>query len=439
MMRRSGLLASVVITCGIIGLSTPALGADKKDETVEELLSKVAIGTLSERLEALQGITQLRDMKQIREWKIVELLMELSKDDNPRVARRAVKGMGDLVMGAERGLKDQVRTPIIKILRDAKRFPLVRSEAARQLGRLLTAGDFADAEGVTALIRIANAEVTKAPEVAAACIIAVGDIGDRKGKELIRERLNSRDTMVQEAALEALEKFLTGRHAKDIVDASLGDLLLRLLSNPRLTPEGKERILQAVGLAVKNGTPKARAEAALLRVLDAEKKESTLVAGLKALAFAGTPKCVKTLVALFERFSKPGEDGADVGMKVRAQVCSTIGELFDAWGRSRTLDGAGGAARLLCELLTGAMISDKADSVKKEAIVSLGNLYDRKYDRLKPVAALIALLAETTGEDRQNMIVESLEVLTGRSFGADAERWERWFGKNQRKLMPSRR
>ena len=121
-----------------------------------------------------------------------------------------------------------------------------------------------------------------------------------------------------------------------------------------------------------------------------------------------------------------------------AQVCASAGELFDTWGQQRSLGASAQAASLLSELLTTAMIKDESDLVRKEAIVALGNLYNKRYDRRKPVAALIALLGTLQGDDMKNMVAESIEMLTGRSFGVDADRWERWFGANQRKLSPSR-
>ena len=93
---------------------------------------------------------------------------------------------------------------------------------------------------------------------------------------------------------------------------------------------------------------------------------------------------------------------------------------------------------LLSELLTTAMMKDESDLVRKEAIVALGNLYNKRYNRQKPVAALIAVLSTLQSEDMKNMVAESIEMLTGRSFGVDADRWERWFGANRRKLSPSR-
>jgi hypothetical protein len=423
--------------CLFVG--SPPAAAARRGEEVEQLISTVKIGSLRERLETLEKLAQLRDVRQIREWDIVDLLMELAKEDNPRIARRAVAALGDLVMGADKALKALVRTPLVKVLRDSKAHSLVRVEAARQLGRILVSGEFSDAEGINALARAATHGPQDKPEVAAAAILALGDIGDKAGKNIIRNGLGSKDPIIREAALEAIESYLTGENAGSIVDGALGEVLLRLLRDDSLHHNAKERILQAVARTTKHGGPKRKAEQAFLKVIKEESRASTVVAALRALGFAGSPDSASAMVATYERFSKPLEGKEREAETVRAQVCATVGEFFDAWGRQHGLGKAQRAAGLLSELLTKAMMEDQSQMVKKEAIVSLGNLYDRKYDRRKPAAALIALLGvEDTADDLKSMAAESLEVLSGRSFGSDADRWEAWFLKNQHKLAPLR-
>ena len=439
MARRSMLLSAVVMAC-VCGVAAPASAESKGAEAFGELVRKVRTGTLRERLEALARIAQTREPRQIREWNIVELLRELSEGDNPRIARRAVKALGDLVMGADRSIKEEVRKPLQEILDKSANAPLVRVEAARQLGRILSGGEkFADATAISALVKAAKGS-KNAPEVAAAALVALGNIGDAKGVEPIRSGLSSNDSIIKEAALEAVGKFLTGKNADKMAnDASFGGLLMRLLSDQSLSSDAKERVLESVGRAVKAGVSRSSAESAILRILEKEEKPSTVIAALKAIGFAGTSKCANALIKTYTRFITKETDQTTVGNDVRAQVCASAGELFDSWGQQRSLGTTKQAAVLLSELLTTAMIKDDSDLVRKEAIVALGNLYNKRYDRRKPVAALIALLGASQSDDLKEMVAESIEMLTGRSFGADVDRWERWYGANERKLSPSMR
>jgi hypothetical protein len=75
--------------------------------------------------------------------------------------------------------------------------------------------------------------------------------------------------------------------------------------------------------------------------------------------------------------------------------------------------------------------------VREAAALALGNMYSRKYDKTGAVAALIAMLAEEGVEIAvKRAALDSLEVLTGRAFGMDAERWKEWFGSHKDRLRP---
>lgn len=405
-------------------------------EVIGDQINKAKTAAPRERLEALESLGAIRDSRLVRDYKLVDLLVELMNDENPRVARRAASVLGDFVMGVDRGLKEQVRGPLMKLLQNADRSVLVRKEAAKQLGRVVTAGLFEDAECVNALIKAATPGPNTPPEVSAEALRALGKIGDPKGKDVLRNGLNSTEALIREAALEGLADALAGPKASEFTDPALGAKLLQLVNLPETEGEWKDKVIAVIGLAMKSGA-KIEADAAFLKMLLEEEKPSAVISALKAATRAASVQAANALPKVYERFL-PDKSGEDTGVEVRVQVCGSCGEILEAWARRTDFGSVARTADALLELLVRAVVEDKSDMVRKEAIFALGNAYDKRYDRRKPVATLIAILLSPGADDLKNACLESLEVLTGRSF-KEPSRWESWLKANENKLRASGR
>lgn len=405
-------------------------------EVIGELVNKARTERPRERLEALDAIGATRDPRLIREFRLVELIVDLVGDENPRVARKAAAILGDFVMGVDRSIKEQVRGPLVKVLQNAERPVLVRREAAKQLGRILGAGVYEDAEAMNALIKSASPGPSTPPEVAADALRSLGKIGDPKGREALRAGLSSTDPVVREAALDGLVEALAGPKASEFIDPSLGAKLLQLVGMPEAEGEWREKVIAVIGLAMKSGA-KIEADQTFLRILSEEQKPSAVVAALKATSRAASVQAAAALPKVYERFL-PQKEGEDAGAEVRAQACGSCGEILEVWTKKADFGVVSRSAEALLELLTRAVLEDRSDSVRKEAIFALGNAYDRRYDRRKAVASLIAILLGNSSDDLKSAARESLEVLTGRSF-TEPSQWESWFKANENKLRASGR
>jgi HEAT repeat protein len=382
-------------------------------------------------------ISAIRSRETIREWRLMELLKELAQGANPRVGRKAVVIMGDFVQAVDRTFADQLRPTLASLLKSTDRHVLVRKEAAVQLGRITTGERFADAEAVAALVAAATPGRTSPPEVVAAALKALGTIGDPRGRNVIRDGLNNRDQLVGEAALEALVNALSGDRAKEFLDPALGNLLLGRLTDQELAADTRAAVIEALGRAIGEGA-RIEADQAFAKIIREDAEPTVVIAALKAVGFVGSPASSSAMIDAFRRFA-PSTDGADEGSKVRSQVCVTAGELFELWSSRRGLSTILPSAQSLVDLLSEAIINGKNLDVRKEAAIALGNLYDRRYDRQKAVATLVAVIGTPKiEEDLKKAAIDSLEVLTGRSFGMDAERYERWYRKNESSLRPGR-
>ena len=79
-------------------------------------------------------------------------------------------------------------------------------------------------------------------------------------------------------------------------------------------------------------------------------------------------------------------------------------------------------------------MKDNSNLVRKEAAYALGNMTSKKFDRRKPVAALIKAVADPD-ESVAKTALDSLKFLTVQDFGKDIEAWQRWYQANQHNLI----
>ncbi len=297
-----------------------------------------------------------------------------------------------------------------------------------------------DRSALNALLAAAKPSAKYPSQVAAAATLALGRIGTRRAMDVIRQNLSyvdredPEDTEVRDAAIEAITDALSGERAKDFAkDPKLINRMLALIGVAGIPPDVKSKILLAAARLVGLGVRAPALETQLVKMLREEKEPDTVIAALKAASLVGSSKVAAVLPEVWKRF----EAGKESSSEIYLQVCETSAELFYFWGRkdSRVAVPAG-VVRTLVDLLAGAIKGGQGD-VQKEAIVALGYLYSKKYDRTKAVATLIAFLAtEGMDEGGKAEAAESLEVITRRSFGLNAKRWEKWYYSNKSKLRP---
>jgi HEAT repeat protein len=77
---------------------------------------------------------------------------------------------------------------------------------------------------------------------------------------------------------------------------------------------------------------------------------------------------------------------------------------------------------------------DNSNLVRKEAAYALGNMTGKKFDRRKPVAALIEMVNDPDDPVAKTAL-DSLKFITQQDFGKDAKAWQRWYQANQRDLI----
>ncbi|MHC4502975.1 MAG: HEAT repeat domain-containing protein [Planctomycetota bacterium] len=401
-----------------------------------ELKRAARRGRTRERVQAIGEIGRVSDPDVIREWALVEFLLGLTLERDPRIAWKSVSALGQMAMGAGSSVARRLGSPFVELLRDPDRHVLIRMQAATELGRMVTGEAGETGVAVNALVRLATPGPEVPPELAAEVLPVLGSIGDARGADAILKGLIHRHPLVRRAALKALSRALGGPDAKRFLTARTGTQLLGLLLDKGTSREGRQCAIAALRKAIDAGHRIPDAESVLVKILREEKHPGTLTSALGAIGAVASPKAARPVAELYRRFNPKGEveRGGDAGSEVRAEACATAGELLEFWGRKRDVHGSVGAARMLTDLLVSALTSDTSDLVRQEAAIALGSLYDRRYDKAKAIAALVVVVgAEDVSENVKNAALDSLKILSCRGFETP-DRWARWFEENAGRL-----
>jgi hypothetical protein len=81
-------------------------------------------------------------------------------------------------------------------------------------------------------------------------------------------------------------------------------------------------------------------------------------------------------------------------------------------------------------LLVKVVDDEPSSSVKEAAAFAMRYLYPVKFkaEHREAIDALVYCLRQSgTSETLKDKIIESLESITGQSFGRDVKRWDDWF------------
>ncbi len=431
--RRPAAIYPMAALAALVLLAAAGTGS-AQEKTIADLIGIALRGQPTERLEAIRKLGSYTDPQILAKWKLVDVLLDLVDDDDPRAARAAVRGLGSYARGVKKAIADQIIGPLGKIVKDTERHLIVRMTAVIELGRAVDAERFEHQEAAKTLVSIArNAQEDSTMRVAA--LGALGKIAPTAASVVIRKSLRDRDQDVVEAGFEALKNCLKSPRAELFAkDRALGGLMANELGSPRASALVKKNALEILALIAGLGVSVPSVESSLIKVLENEEDPEFVQAALYAVGLVGSVKSATAMVGTYGRFGAGEAGGAGA---VRIQICTTAGTLFAYWGRKKQIIRARSAAATLTELLGKILQEDISSRVKREAAVSLGYLYDKGYDKREAVKILIVVLGhDEMGEGIKSAALDSLEVLTRKSFGHDTKRWEDWYKKNARKLAP---
>jgi len=425
----------VTVLAAVFGVLAPVTGLAQRKEDEKspgEYLRIAERGSLKESFEAFDKLGAIRDRESLRQWKVVGGLADLAKHTNPRIAKRAL-GTLQTLYGFDKTIKYSLIESVADILTDGEGHSIVRIKAAGLLGSVSVAKELQDRKALDALMRCAKPSDKVPPEVAKACLLALGRIGDPRARQAVRDALSytnaDKDVQadIRAAAIEALETALSGRHAEEWVDRALGSRIGSLLREQGMDAETLSRLMGIAIILKRYGLTVRGVDEMLYKFLEDATDVNVILTALKNVAEMGDEKAVSAFAGVLARFKD--DKGGNEAAKVREAVCEATGKLLSVWSSAKSFPKKG--VEQAVNLLIAGMI-DTNLGVKTQAVINLGNLYDTRFDRRKAAQALVAFaVAKNTSDEMRKHAIDSLEAITGRVLGDEPPKWETWISKSR--------
>lgn len=439
--------AAAVLACGLLdaprSVQAGEEGAKKKEEeptTAERVKTATApTARTKDRVDAIRKLGQLRGAQEVRDHRVVEVLLDLAKNKNDHmfVRMEAIQALGELqfnLFATDGHAKNRYTVPFIQILKDGQEEEHVKVAIARVFQKTLVADGLQDRDAVAAMLDSAEERGTPLM-LRMACIEASGEIGSPRCIESYSKVLaqSDLDPLIKEATLQALCSLLSKYEG--------GTVTIGLPTLNRLTELvfGKDTPLEirAKGLIVlarlqRLGVRGIDVLSRLLNILKTEENAEMVLAAVEALGIMGEQSGVPALVAAYDEFFDKANPTREADVRIRTAIVATLGDLLDAMG-SKSVNAA--AAKQIVELLLKTVDPQaepkEAGKVVEDAIFALRYLFHKKPELqayIQKAAEMLILLLRKNAEsgELQAQIIETLKLITRKPF-TELARWEKWY------------
>jgi HEAT repeat protein len=207
--------------------------------------------------------------------------------------------------------------------------------------------------------------------------------------------------------------------------------LLYIIDSDHRNRDLRIDLINLLTFAIKNGS-RINIAGNLDRIIKKNSDSHVTFAAVEAIGRTGDPNLMRLLLKVFDKY-KDNKGSEDI--TIRSSACAAAGDYITLLGKHQ-----GYLVRYrtnfekLIERLVEALMRDNSNLVRKEAAYALGNMTGKKFDRRKPVAALIEMVNDPD-ESVAKTALDSLKFITQQDFGKDAKAWQRWYQANQRDLI----
>ena len=453
---RLAIIFGIVLT--IFPLCT--IATEKEENVGEKIKEAITIfigGSNRERVGAAGDLAMFKpeDLIEYGAWK--PFTKVLKEDDSPHVQQAVVEALGVQGSDASEFDKQKIIDLIVKTIKNENMHSVVRAKAIVIIGPLMLRDTGAKYKGSAwghgGMKREKRKKVVNKPLMAR-------NIGERGLlASYLEKQLDANDTILTKAIMETLNLWnwdLGTRIWKDVVtdDLYLRRPAIKALKNQIILNERKINPVEARDLlyvidndhrnrdlridlinlltfAVKNGS-KINIADTLDRIIKRNTDSHVTFAAVVAIGRTSDPNLTKLLLKVFDKYKDNGDAESIV---IRSAACASAGDFialldkhYDYYVRYRR------NFEKLIEKLVETLIRDNSSLVRKEAAYALSNMTSEKFDRRKPVAALIKVVNDPD-QSVANAALDSLKFLTIQDFGKDAKAWQRWYQANQRELI----
>ncbi len=432
------------------------IATEKEENVGEKIKEAITIfigGSSRERVGAAEDLAMFKpeDLITYRAWG--PFIKVLKEDDSPHVQLAVVEALGVQGSDASEFDKRKIIDLIVETIKNENMHSVVRAKAIVIIGPLMPRDTGAKYKGSERAWWESEKQIITAP-------LMPEDIGERGllGSYL-EKQLNANDTILSKAIMETLNLWnwdLGDRIWKDVVTDDLylrrpaikalknqivqsdriinpveARDLLYVIDNDQKNKDLRIDLINLLTFAVKNGS-KINIADTLDRIIKRNTDSYVTFAAVNAIGRTGDPNLMRLLLKVFDRYKDNGDAESIV---IRSAACAAAGDYITLPGKyegyfiryRRNFEK-------LSEKLVKTLIKDNSNLVRKEAAYALGNMTSKKFDRRKPVAALIEVVNDPD-ESVAKAALDSLKFITIQDFGKDTKAWQRWYQANKRDLI----
>ncbi len=411
-------------------------------------------GSTRERVGAAEDLAKFKpeDLIEYGAWEpFTKVLME---DDSPHVQQAVVDALGVQGSDASELDKRKIINLIVETIKNENMHSVVRAKAIVTIGPLLARDTGAKYKGRVSRHFMRDEERVITSPLMQRDISERGPVG-----YYLEKQLDTNDTILSKAIMGTLNLWnwdLSDRIWKDVVNDDpnprrqaisslknqiilkgykIGTVkarnLLYIIDSDLRNKDLRIDLINLLTFAVKNGS-KINIADMLEKIIERNSNSQVKFAAVDSIGKTGDPNLIKLLLNTFEKY-KRNED--QVGVKIRSAACASAGDFVALLGKH---EGYFVRYRMnfekLSEMLVEALKKDNSSLVRREAAYALGNITSKKFDRRKPVAALIEVVTDPD-ESMAKTVLNSLKFLTVQDFGRDIKAWQKWYQANQHNLI----
>ncbi len=450
---RPALIFWIVLT--IFSLSTIATEEEEQvGEKIKEAITIFIGGSSRERVEAAEDLAMFKpeDLITYGAWEPFTKVLKV--DDSPHVQRAVVDALGVQGNNASEFDKRRIIDLIIETIRNENMHSVVRAKAVVIIGPLLSRDirskykgkydydpntgkvgsfiisppipkDFSE-RGVLGsyLEKQLNANDTILSKAIMGTLnLWNWDLGDRIWKDVV-----TNDLYLRRRAIKAIKNQIVLKGRK-IGPVKIRDLL-HIIESDHRKKDLRIDLINLLTFAMKNGSKINMADT-LDRIIKKNTDSHVTLAAVNAIGRTGDPNLMRLLLKVFDKYKNNGKSESIV---IRSAACAAAGDFIALLTSEGYLVRYRTNFEKLSEMLVEALMKDNSSLVRKEAAYALSNMTSKKFDRRKPVAALIKAVADPD-ESVAKTALDSLKFLTVQDFGKDIEAWQRWYQANQHNLI----
>ncbi len=449
---RLTLIVGIVLT--IFTIRTIATGEEENvGVEIKEAITIFIGGSGRERVKAAEDLAMFKpvDLITYGAWEpFTKVLME---DDTPQVQKAVIDALEVQASNASESDKQKIIDIIVRTIRNENIHSVVRAKAIVIIGPLMSreAGTFykgsvrghGSGKGRNVITDPRMLRDFSKRGLLASYLEKQLDADDTILTKAIMETLNlwnwdlgniiwknvvTDDPGPRRPAIKALKNQIVQNDRK-ISTVEARDLLY-IIDNDQRNKDLRIDLINLLSFAIKNGS-QVNIAGNLDRIIKKNSDSHVTFAAVEAIGRTGDPNLMRLLLKVFDRYK---DNGDAESITIRSSACAAAGDYITLLGKHQ-----GYLVRYrtnidkLIKRLVEALMNDNSNFVRKEAAYALGNMTGEKFDRRKPVAALIEVVNDPN-ESVAKTALDSLKFITQQDFDKDTKAWQRWYQANQRNL-----